>query len=76
MLQIRRFILRRKNAVDSLNGCGVLCDEQLFSDETSPAMRYLTPMLEDGFIEREKGVDKCSSQVRYMITSKGRKVVL
>ena len=38
--------------------------------------RYLTPMLEDGFIEREKGVDKCSSQVRYMITSKGRKVVL
>ena len=38
--------------------------------------RYLTPMLEDGFIEREKGVDKCSSQVRYMITSKGRKVIL
>ena len=38
--------------------------------------RYLTPMLEDGFIEREKGVDKCSSQVRYMITSKGRKFIL
>ena len=38
--------------------------------------RYLTPMLEAGFIEREEGVDKFSSQVRYMITSKGRKVIL
>ena len=38
--------------------------------------RYLTPMLEAGFIEREECVDKFSSQVRYMITSKGRTVIL
>ena len=36
---------------------------------------YLTPMKREGYIETEKGVNMCNSRVRYVITSKGRRVL-
>ena len=36
---------------------------------------YLTPMKREGYIEIEKGVNMCNSRVRYVITSKGRRVL-
>jgi hypothetical protein len=37
--------------------------------------QYLTPMKREGYIEIEKGVNMCNSRVRYVITSKGRRVL-
>jgi hypothetical protein len=37
--------------------------------------QYLTPMKREGYIEIEKVVNMCNSHVRYVITSKGRRVL-
>jgi REP element-mobilizing transposase RayT/predicted transcriptional regulator len=37
--------------------------------------QYLTPMVKEGFIERENGINVCNSRLRYVITSKGRRVL-